>query len=124
MKHQAHVEAIRVFPLVLWNAKTINVASAGLLLALDLKIDQGTATVIAALFALMASVWQSYMLSKVHTLVNSNFSEAKAARVAAEASLKTSTDLNVHLQQQLDAKTVQVQPTTVTLPTPTGGTDA
>lgn len=98
------VEVVRAFPLILWNAKSISVASAGLFLALDLTIDQGLATVVAAFFVLAASLWQSYMLSKVHTLVNSNFSEAKAARSIAEAALKTSQDLNLHLQQQLDAR--------------------
>jgi hypothetical protein len=44
------------------------------------------------------------MLARVHKLTNSNFSEAKAARVVAEQALKTSQDLNLHLQQQLDSK--------------------
>lgn len=116
-------ESVRVFPIVLWESRSVTLAMAALI-ALDLKIDQGTATVVAAFFVLLGSAWQSYMLSKVHTLVNSNFSEAKAARAIAEAALKTSQDLNTHLQQQLDAKTVQVQPTTVTLPTLKGLPDA
>jgi len=74
------------------------------LVALDVKIDQSVATVIVGIFVMVASMWQSYMLTKVHTLVNSNFSEAKAARALAEAALKTSQDLNLHLQQQLDAR--------------------
>ncbi len=91
----------KVFTIVLLNSKLISFTAA-ILVALDLKLDQPTATVIVAFFVAVSSMWQSYTLSRVHTLVNSNFTEAKLARVAAEAALKTSQDLNVHLQQQLD----------------------
>lgn len=71
---------------------------------MNLVIDQGLATVLIALFVAISSMWQSYMLNKVHTLTNSNFSEAKAARVIAENALKTAEMLNVSLQRQLDIK--------------------
>jgi hypothetical protein len=72
--------------------------------AFAVNLDAPAATVIAAFFVMASSMWQSWMLTKVHTLVNSNFTEAKAARAAAEAALKTANDLNLHLQQQLDSK--------------------
>ena len=81
-----------------------------------LTIDQATATVIVGVIVALSSCWQTWKLGQVHTLVNSNFTEAKAARVAAEASLKTSQDLNVHLQQQLDARTGVVPQTPAPLP--------
>lgn len=97
---------------VAFNLKLQSVFLLGLV-ALDLKIDQPTATIIVAVMVMLTSMWQSWTLTKVHTLVNSNFTEAKAARVAAEAALKTSQDLNVHLQHQLDAKaSVVVLPNT------------
>lgn len=72
--------------------------------ALELKLDSGLATVVAAILLFISSTWQSWILNKVHILVNSNFSEAKAARLAAEAALKTANDLNTNLQLQLDRK--------------------
>ncbi len=71
-------------------------------------LDAGSATVIAAFLLFASSVWNTHKLGQVHTLVNSNFTEAKAARLAAEAALKTATELNTSLQQQLDsqAKTI------------------
>lgn len=75
-----------------------------ILFAIELKIDAGLATVITAFFVLVSSTWQSWMLNRVHTLVNSNFSEAKAARSAAETALKIANDLNSALQLQLDRK--------------------
>ncbi len=74
------------------------------LVALDIKVDQPTATIVVALLVAISSMWQSWTLTKVHTLVNSNFTEAKAARLAAEAALKTQQDLNVELRQQLALK--------------------
>lgn len=49
-------------------------------------------------------MWQSYMLAKVHTLTNSNFSEAKAARLKAEEALTAANALNARLEEQLRDK--------------------
>ena len=59
-------------------------------------------TIIAAVLLFISSVYQTYMLSKVHTLVNSNFTEAKQARIAAEGALKIANALNVSLQKQVN----------------------
>ena len=77
-------------------------------LAMSFELTDAAATVIVGLLVLAGSMWQSWTLSRVHKLVNSNFTEAKAARIAAEAALKTSQDLTIHLQQQLDAKSVAI----------------
>lgn len=90
---------------IIFNLKTQALVLFGLL-AFDLKIDAPTATVMVAALVAASSMWQSWMLSRVHTLVNSNFTEAKAARTAAEAALKTSQDLVANLQQQLDRRGV------------------
>ena len=75
-----------------------------LLLGLDIKIDPPTATIIVAIIVAISSLWQARMLSKVHTLVNSNFTEQKQLSTRLEAALKTSQDLNMHLQRELDAQ--------------------
>ncbi len=49
----------------------------------------------------ISQIMQYLLLGRVHTLVNSNFSEAKAARLAAEAALETSQRLNYSLRAQL-----------------------
>lgn len=88
-------------------------------------IDAPTATIIVALIVAAASIWQSFMLSKVHTLVNSNFTEAKQARAVAEAALKTAQELAQHLQRELDVqvKAVKIGPIGDTGPMgPTGAT--
>lgn len=60
------------------------------------------ATIIGAILLFVSSCYQTYTLSKVHTLVNSNFTEAKQARITAEANLIASQDLALKLQKQLD----------------------
>ncbi len=90
------------YALLAWNAKLVPVLAA-LLVGLDLKLDAGFSAVIVGLFVCLSSMWQSWTLTKVHTLVNSNFTEAKAARVAAESALKTAEAMNVSLREQLDA---------------------
>ncbi len=67
-----------------------------------LTIDAPTATVIVAVIVAVTQVWQTFIMLHVRTLVNSNFTEAKLARLTAETALKTSQELNLHLQQQLD----------------------
>lgn len=93
-----------------------------------LTIDQSTATIIAAVLLMLSSCYQTWKLGQVHTLVNSNFTEAKFARAAAEAALKTSQDLNLHLQQQLDARDTTVRvvglPPAAPAPSPPAGGSA
>lgn len=79
-----------------------------MLQATILTIDSSTATVLVALFVAVSSVWNTYILNKVHTLTNSNFTEAKAARATAEAALKASNDLNVTLQHELDLRSTTI----------------
>jgi hypothetical protein len=67
-------------------------------------ISPALATIIAGILYLIGQVWSAYMLSKIHTLVNSNFSEAKAARLVAENALKAAQEINLHLQRELDGK--------------------
>jgi hypothetical protein len=69
--------------------------------ALDLKIDAQVATVIVAFFVAVSSMWNSWTLTKVHKLVNSNFTEAKLAHVAAEESLKISQAVIAQLERQI-----------------------
>lgn len=87
-------------------ASKVTSVLATLLVGVELKLDAGVATVIVALFVAITSMWQSWMLNKVHAVVNSNFTEAKLGRAAAEAALKTSQDFNAVLQKQLDNKDV------------------
>ena len=75
-----------------------------LLLGLDIKIDPPTATIIVAIIVAISSLWQARMLSKVHTLVNSNFTEQKQLANRLEVALKTAQDLIVHLQRELDVQ--------------------
>ncbi len=49
----------------------------------------------------ISQIMQYLLLGRVHTLVNSNFSEAKAARQTAELALETSQQLNHSLRAQL-----------------------
>jgi hypothetical protein len=77
-----------------------------LLLAFSLTIDQPTATVVVATLVAVSQIYNTWTLNTVHTLVNSAMTEAKNDRKNALAALKTSTDLNIHLQQQLDAARV------------------
>src|SRR6185503_16039289 len=71
--------------------------------AFDITVNPEGASVLLALIVLLQNIYQSKQLHNVHKVVNSNFAEAKKARAAAESALKTSQDLCVHLQQQLDA---------------------
>ena len=92
---------------VVWTLVVLPKISAGTSVVLAgyvLSVDQGTATIMAAVVLALSSMWQSWMLGKVHTLVNSNFTEAKFARQVAESALKVAVDLNTHLQHQLDLK--------------------
>lgn len=59
-------------------------------------------TLIIGILVFLSSIYQTYKLSQVHTLVNSNFTEAKQARLAAEAALATSQALAKSLQEKLD----------------------
>lgn len=58
-------------------------------------------TLIVGILVFLASIYQTYKLGQVHTLVNSNFTEAKQARLAAEAALKAADALNISLQEQI-----------------------
>ncbi len=69
---------------------------------MNFSLDQATATLIVGVIMALVQVWNTFILGKVHTLTNSNFSEAKAARLAAEAALTVSNNLNLNLQQQLN----------------------
>ena len=59
------------------------------------EIGPGLATVIVGVLVLLGQIWTSWRLEKVHKLVNSNYSEQKAA-------LKAMTELAADLQVQLD----------------------
>lgn len=82
----------------------VSVIPALFLAVQTFTVTEPMAMVVVGFLVMFASLWNTYKLAQVHTLVNSNFTEAKAARLIAEAALKTSQDLNVHLQQQLDMK--------------------
>lgn len=79
-------------------------------------ITEPVSVVLVAALVALSQMWQSFMLSKVHTLVNSNFTEAKAARLAAEKALLTSQVLNTHLQNEIALIRQQPQVITVTAP--------
>jgi hypothetical protein len=66
----------------------------------DVVIDGQMVSAIAGIVAAIISAFNAYVLAKVHTLTNSNFSEAKAARLAAEVALKAAQELNVELRKE------------------------
>ncbi len=68
---------------------------------MNFHIDAGVAYLSVGVLVFLSQLIQFFLLSRVHTLVNSNFSEAKAARLAAEAALETSQRLNHSLRAQL-----------------------
>jgi hypothetical protein len=74
-----------------------------MILAMGITMDSSVATIVVAIIVAVSSSYQARLLNKVHTLVNSNFHEAKDARLAAEEQLKISNELNIALQQKLDA---------------------
>ena len=92
------------------------------LYAVSFTIDAPTATVICGVLIAISSCYQTWKLNQVHTLVNSNFTEAKLTVQRLESALKTSNDLGIHLQQQLDARpTVVAGPVVVVPPVNAGG---
>lgn len=71
------------------------------LMAVTLTLDPGLATLVAAAVLILFQLWNSFRIASIHVLVNSNFSEAKAARLAAEAALAIAQQRNTTLEKAL-----------------------
>lgn len=70
-------------------------------------VEASDAQLVTAIFAGLAALltaWNAVVLSRVHRLTNSNYTEAKSARDAAQAALETSRTINRTLETQLAAR--------------------